>query len=189
MKIKWLIPALSLLVILESVLIVNRLSGETTTFDQKIPGFPTRVGEQKPVSLGFQGDYQAEVGEQSQLKLVMTVNKNIALDGLDVYLKYDPESVEIIGIGPGGDFSHVARNWIEPENERIILSLVEPEVPEGVKFDTGNEATLAIVEFKALRAGNINFEYYDSDEGQGTVIAGQGRQLDFEKENFVLKIN
>ncbi len=187
-KSKWLVPALALLIIIESVLVVNSL-GTSGEFKTKVPSLTKVAEEENPAIISFQGEKEAAVGEESSVKVVMTALKNLNLDGVDVYLKYNPEEVEIIGVDPTDEFSFVARNWIEPEKERVLVSLVEPEAPKGVNFEPGSQTTLALVEFKPLTSGQTTLEIYAPKGAEGTVLAGEGEEFEFSKEDFILNVD
>lgn len=187
-KVKWLIPLLALLVIFESILVVERLSKKASQEEQ--PSLPIELKEEKPVIISWKGENQVVYGDEEEVKVVMTPLKNLALDGVDVLIEYDPEYLEIIGTDPSDKFSYLARNWIEPEKKRILVSMLETDLPEGVSFESGEEATLLTIKYVALKAGQTELKIIGGEDQAGTVLAenGTAQKIPFTSEDFVVTI-
>ncbi len=187
-KTKWLIPALALLIILESVIVVNRLQLNAGTVKDRLTS-PDQVNEaQESALISLEGSEQLAVGEEGTFKVVLTALRTINLDGVDIYLKYDPDVIEIIGADPTDEFSFVGRNWIEPEKQRVLISMVETDAPEGVIFEAGSQTTLATIKLEGLTAEKSRIEVYAPAGSEGTVLAGGGEEFDFAKEDLVLNV-
>jgi hypothetical protein len=187
-KTKWLIPALALLIILESVIVVNRLQLKTGSVKERFSS-PNEINEvQEPAIISLEGENQISAGEEESFKVVLTALKTINLDGVDIYLKYDPDVVEIIGADPTDEFSFVGRNWVEPEKERVLISMVETDAPEGVVFEAGSQTNLSTIKLVGLAAGQTKIEVYAPVGSEGTVLAGGGEEFGFTKEDLVLNI-
>lgn len=186
-KMKWLIPALALLVIFESVVVVNRLTEEGSI--DKNTFLTSRVTRtEQPAAIFFEGDEEINVGETGQVKVMLTALKELNLDGVDIYIKYDPEAISVLGIDPTDRFSYVGRNWIEPEKERILVSLMEPESLSGVQISSQDEVQLALIKFKALTSGKTKMTLFNPEGAEGTVLAGEGKEIDFSKKDLILEI-
>lgn len=186
-KIKWLVPVLAILVILESVIVIDRLSGEQTEVGKKLP-LSKITQTQQPALMTLEGNETMRKGEVGQFKVVLTALEDLNLDGVDIYLKYEPEMIEVLGIDPTERFTYVGRNWIEPEKERVLVSLMEPEKPAGVEVSSGNQMNLALVKFKALSSGKTKLMFYKPEGEKGTVLAGEGKNIDFSKKDLVLEV-
>ncbi len=187
-KAKWLVPALALLVILESVLIVDRLDKQGITIKDKLPSIKKVAENQEPVIVSLQGDQDLNVDEDGEVKVILTALEELMLDGIDVYLKFNPDRIEVIGVDPTDKFSFVARNWIEPEKNRVLVSLVETKSPNGVQFEAGSQTALSVVKFKGKVPGKTKLEVYSSEDGQGTVLAGGGKEFKFSKKDLILNV-
>ncbi len=188
-KTKWLVPALALLIILESVIIVNRLEKDRLVQQEAVSRPETIVAETQPAIISIQGQEQLLLGEEGSLSVVLTALENLNLDGVDLYLKYDPSKVEVISVEPTDRFSFIGRNWVEPEKERILISLIESDLSTTVDFDSGSQTVLAEVKFKPITSGQAKFEIYNPLEAPGTVLAGQGSEIGFTKNDFTLNID
>jgi hypothetical protein len=187
-KTKWLIPALALLIILESVIVVNRLQLKTGSVKERF-SLPEQINEvQEPAIISLEGDNQINAEEEESLKVILTALKTINLDGVDIYLKYDPDVIEIIGADPANKFSFVGRNWVEPEKERVLISMVETDALEGVVFEAGSQTNLATINLVGLTAGQTKIEVFAPAGSEGTVLAGGGEEFSFTKEDLVLNI-
>ncbi len=187
-KVKWLIPVLALLIILESILVVKNTQVNQAQVKERLP-LPQSTQLQTEAEVSLQGEEAVNLGETSQMKVVLTAKETIMLDGVDVYLNYQPNMVEVMGIDPSEKFSYAARNWIEPEEKRVLISLVEPSTMEGVEITAGEEVSLAVIEYKPLAAGRTEFVIYNPGEARGTVLAGQGKEYSFTKEDLRIRIN
>jgi hypothetical protein len=186
-EMKWLIPALALLIILESVLVVNNTELGRREIQEKIP-FAKSTQTQEKAIISLVGEEIIELDQPSQVEVVLIANDKLFLDGVDVYINYDPSKVEVLGIDPSEKFSYVARNWIEPEEKRVLISMVEPSVMEGVEISAGEEVSLAVIEFKPLDIGRTDFNIYRSSEAKGTVLAGQGVEYSYSKKDLTVKV-
>lgn len=188
-KLKWLIPLLSLLVIFESVLIIQKLG--KNELEEASSGVEEMVAEEDLVSISFSGIKEISEGETGEISAAMRLFKNVFLDGADILIEYDPEYLEIVGTAPSDKFSYLAKNWIEPEKKRILISMVETEIMEGVYFTAGEEVNLVTIEYIALKPGETTLKIIGGKDEVGTVLAenGTARKIPFSKEEFILNIN
>lgn len=192
-KAKWIVPVLATLVILESILIVRKISVKTTgglgekTGEAPVSVFPE---EEKSVTISLVGEEEIAVGSENEIKVAMTTLESLNLDGVDVLISYDPEYLEIVGIDPSDKFSYLARNWIQPEKKRVLVSMVETDEPEGVFFESGGETTLLLIEYIPLRPGKTTLEIVGGEGGAGTVLAenGTAQKIPFNKEGLEIAI-
>jgi hypothetical protein len=185
---KWLVPVLAVLVIIESVFIVQKLSNqEKDNWADQDKDLPTSLqpGKEQQTMLALQGSKTVQQGEQGQVEVVMTPYQQLSLDGVDVLIEYDPEMIEILGTDPSDRFSRVGRNWIEPENQRVLVSLVQ--LDQVVNFEAGQETTLLTLSYEAKQAGQTSLKLKRADAG-GTNLVGQGNEYPFQAEDLSLNI-
>lgn len=189
-KIKWLIPVLAILVIFESILIVQRLSRKASDQLPGESGLPS-LPEKEMVVIAFGGLNEAVVGQESEVAVAMVPLKSVALDGIDVLIEYDPEYLEIVGTDPSERFSYLARNWIEPDKKRILVSMVETDLPAGVNFEPGEEVNLVVIRYLPFQKGKTGFRIIGSETEAGTVLAenGTAAKIPFSSEDFGLTIS
>jgi len=184
---KWIIPALSLLVIFESVFIVKLVvsSSHQTVSDQPVEKENTLNYSAK---IALIGNSQVDRGEVENLQVVLTAEEELILDGVDVYLRYDSAGMDMLTVVPTDEFSIVGRNWIEPENERILISLIEPEENNQVRLTTGQKLILADISYQAVMEGMTELKIVKSGQAKGTILAGQGEKYDFITEDLAILI-
>ena len=190
-KIKWLLPVLALLVIFESVLIVQKLNANKSKESLiKEGALPTELQQENAAQISFSGESTAVLGQEGQVSVVMLPIGNLSLDGIDVLIDYDPEYLDIIGITPTDKFSYLARNWIEPDKKRILVSMVETDLPTGVSFQAGDQVTLLTISYLAKKAGTTSLTIVGGVNEAGTVLAENttAKKLPFTSENIDIVI-
>jgi hypothetical protein len=185
---KWLVPVLAILVIVESVFIVQKLSKqkgeEWTNVEESLPT-SLQPGKEQQTVLALEGQKTIQQGEQGQASVVMTPYQQLSLDGVDVLVEYDPEYIEVLGTDPSDRFSRVGRNWIEPEKQRVLVTLVQ--LDQVVNFEAGQKATLLTLSYQAKKAGQTSLKIKKAQAG-GTNLVGQGNEYPFQAENLSLTI-
>jgi len=185
-KAKWLIPVLAILVVFESVLIVEKLERKTTETGKEQP---EKQQEETVLSLSLSGNESVSLDSEEEVKFTATPFKDLNLIGVDLLLEYDPEYLEIVGNIPTDRFSYIARNWIEPEKKRILVSLVENEKQEGVILSAGEEINFLTLKYKALKQGGTEIRII-GEEQEGTTFAEKGtaKKIPFETKNLMINI-
>lgn len=185
---KWLVPVLAVLVIVESVFIVQKLTKQQgEEWVDKDKSLPTSLqpGKEQQTVLALEGNRTIQQGEEGQVSIIMTPYQQLSLDGVDVLIEYNPEYIEILGTDPSDRFSRVGRNWIEPEKERVLVTLVQ--LDQVVDFEAGQEATLLTLSYRAKQSGQTSLELKKAQAG-GTNLVGQGNEYPFQTENLSLTI-
>lgn len=163
------IGLLSVLIIAESIWLVDKLQRQTVDRVQKtdVPASPTSSSSvQLPrVAILLQGPDKVAVGEEFEIEVFLQGLQNISIESLDVYLNYNPEFIQIIDqdqtapgiqveISPDNPFTTVGRNFAEPENKRIILTYLMLEANQKVVLQNQEKIILAKIHAKGLAAGN-----------------------------------
>ncbi|MFH1561044.1 MAG: hypothetical protein ABID04_00490 [Patescibacteria group bacterium] len=193
-KAKWLVPVLAVLVIFECVLVVDKVSKRQVGNEATPSGQPTLIEElesEPRVSLMFRSPQAVAVGQPTEVQIIMTPLEKVALDGVDLVFEYDPEYLEITGTVPSSDFSLVSRNWIEPEKQRVVVSMLEMDKPEGVVFEPGQETVLLTVSVTAQKAGASSLNLVGVEDKAGTVLAENttAKKVPFTSEELILIAN
>ena len=185
-KAKWLIPALALLVIFESVMIVQRLDKGKEPIS-----LPAKIEEEQGSALiAFKGESQASEEVEGMVEVAMTPLKSFLLDGVDVLIEYDPKYLEILGTDPSDRFSYLARNWVEPEKKRVLVSMLETELVEGVYFEAGEEVVLTTISYLPKKSGETSLKIIGGLDETGTVLAenGTAQKVPYSSTDFKLTI-
>jgi hypothetical protein len=194
----WVVFALSVFIIYESVVIIDRLSNR----DEAILVPP----RQEDVSKKSSGQVDSEVlisitdsgagwfaGKTGRLQVVFTPLKDISLDGLDLLLEYDPESLFIESLETTDLFDTVARKLIQPENNRVIVSLFELTKKEGISFSSGDKVVLLTIDAKPKTGVKSTFvkliNKTESQPGSQLIEAKTGEQILFSESQYLVNIS
>ncbi len=185
---KWLVPVLAFLVIIESVFIVQKLSqqqiGDWEEENKSLPA-SLQPGKKQQTVLALKGEDNIEVESQGQVRVVMTPFEQLSLDGVDILIEYNPDYIDILGTDPSDRFSRVGRNWIEPQKNRVVVTLVQ--LDQAVNFEAGQEVTLLTLSYKALKKGETTLKLKQAEAG-GTNLAGLGKEYPFQTEDLSLTV-
>lgn len=186
-KAKWIIPVLALLVIMESVLIVQRVSDKKKGITpESVTG---EVEQEKVIMISFSGDQEIEMGKEGQVTVKAAPLKNLNLDGADILIEYDPAYLEVLGTSPTDKFTYTARNWIEPEKKRVLVTMLETELPEGLALTAGEEINLLTISLKSVKSGETTLKVINGeDSGTGFTENGTAKRLPFSAEDFEIVI-
>ncbi len=179
----WAILAICILIIGESVWVVNKFVSQTSFSSptEKVKELVQPQAEKsKEVEISLQGESQIAVNELTELRLKIKGLQEGKILGADFVLNYDPELVKIVdqdatkagtqvktfetGLG------EVARNLVEEEKGRIVISLVNLN-EEGAAIKQDEEFTLATIGFVPLAEKDIKFAFQLADNEEiGTKI-------------------
>jgi len=181
---------LSVLIIGESIWLVNRLN-KSASQEGKVRE-KTAVEEIAPfVGLALDGPQQVKAGEKFQVVLGLQAEENFTADGMDLVLNYDPKLLGVVNVDVDQTlFKTVGRNLVEPEKERIVVSLLNLETgaESGVKVSKGIKDQLLTITFTALKAGTtqVSLEIPQVTVPTGTKIieTKTGKELPFTKEDL-----
>jgi len=186
---KWLIPVLALIVIFESVLLMQKADTKLRLANKSgLSNFLQPAKEEK-VKLSFRGDQRVTVGQESEARLVLTTLEDLNLVGVDLLIKYNPQAIKIVGTDPTDKFSSLVKNWVEPEKERLLVTMVEQNPAKEVVFKAGEEVALLTIKYLPLIDGESFFEIV-SQETTGTVLAQVESEdgVAFSTESLKLKL-
>jgi len=194
----WVILALSVFIIYESVTITDRLSdkneptanlsGQTASPD----GSSSQADSEALISIVDSGD-EWTFGKTGKLQVVITPLKDLDLDGLDLLIEYDPESLSIESLEATDLFDTVARKLIQPENSRVIVSLFELAKKEGVFFPASDKAVLLTLSVKPkIKSGSTFVKLVNKTEsqpGSQLIETKTGSQILFSESRYLVNIS
>jgi len=186
---KWLIPILAIVVIFESVLLMQKADTELRLANKKGISRLLQPAKEEKVKLSFKGAERVTVGQEQEARLVLTTLEDLNLVGADLLIKYNPQAIKIVGTDPTDRFSSLVKNWVEPEKERILVTMVEQNPAKEVVFKAGEEATLLTIKYLPLIDGESSFEII-AQETVGTVLAQveSEKSVSFSAEDLKLKL-
>ena len=161
----WLIFALSLLVIGESVWLVGILDkGANNSLYRKLASQTTlplvKQKQQPPVAeISLETAKPIVAQTMGQAQLILKVKKDIKFQGLDLFIEYDPREARIVdddasqsGIQVDAiskPIGQLARNLVDSKQGTIILSWVQLN-PQGTELMAGDRVKLGTISFYPL---------------------------------------
>lgn len=161
--IKILVPVLAVVVLAESVILISRFNKRQTILplqNQTSRTNPTATGEVKNgiYTISISSDKTSyKVGEQGTVTVKMTGSEARSLDAIDLYVKYDPKSIDASGLSfdkklPVPSFSKVSTI------KSLLVANFLVSNPAGLSLKANESLTLMTFKIKAVKAGTTNFE-------------------------------
>lgn len=191
---EWLIPILAVLVIFQTVVLAGasfnmplprqQAAGRTTA-----PLLITQTrNEEILVKLAFvPANVSLKQGEVSTVDLVLTPQKEIRLDGIDVVLVFDPEVLEVSGVTASKLFSFVSQKKDKVQEGKIYATFLEEE-SDGFSLKEKIKLLSLTIKGKALGTGNLSI--LTAEEGPTTVLVenGTSQKIAFDKEGLEVTV-
>lgn len=191
---EWLIPILAVLVIFQTVVLAGasfnmplprqQAAGRTTA-----PLLITQTrNEEILAKLAFvPANVSLKQGEVSTVDLVLTPQKEIRLDGIDVVLVFDPEVLEVSGVTASKLFSFVSQKKDKVQEGKIYATFLEEE-SDGFSLKEKIKLLSLTIKGKALGTGNLSI--LTAEEGPTTVLVenGTSRKIAFDKEGLEVTV-
>jgi len=192
------IIALCVLIIGEAVWLMGKLEKTARKTGSETPAAlqPTKAEKAAAkAKIVLSGPRQAKEGEEFTVKVFLQVEKSFAADGLDLILSYDPQALKVIdqnakqkgiqiAVADKVPFQIKARNFVEPEKKRILLTLLDLKSKAGVSLRQGEKVALATISFEAQKAGETKVAVQLGDKATQIVEAGTGVLIPLAKEDF-----
>lgn len=163
--IKFLVPVVAVLVIIESVVLVNGAVKKKSELGvnpavEKIPA-------EAEVRLEAAGTSMA-VGEKIKMTLRLSTAKMYAFDAIESYVNYDVGAFEVDNLVFENDLPQPTISKISRDKGMIIVSYLIDE-PAGYKLEAGSGVTLVSFEVTAKKSGSYDFEIATGPTADGSV--------------------
>ncbi|MDD4972665.1 MAG: hypothetical protein PHT07_24810 [Paludibacter sp.] len=194
--IKVLIPLVAVVVVFESIVLVTNLDKGVKTNDssnQATNSAETQVLEASSMELVFATDNQEmKVGKSYDVTLNMMGKEDKKIDGIDLYVEYDPEMVDITNLDfpnkglPVPDFSKVSTL-----KNVIVANFL---IPEEGGFSLNKDEVSSLMTFKVVpkKEGNTMLGINTGDEENQSVTMfvenSTGKSLNFSSNKLEIKV-
>jgi len=195
--IKILIPLIAVVVVFESIVLVTSLNKGTktdTTDNQSTSSAVTQnvSSEVVPIELVFAADStEMKVGKTYKVSLNMMGKENHNLDGLDLYVKYDPEMVNVTNLNfPNKKLPQPTFSKVSTLKSVIVTNFL---ISETSGFVVNKDELVNLISFSVTpkKEGKINFEISTGNENNESVTMfvenSTGKNLTFSSNK--LEIN
>lgn len=181
--IKFLIPLVAIVVVFESIVLVNNLEkptevNQSNKVEEKKPteevvienpviNFDFKVSSKTPTEM--------KLGKTYKIDLVLNSVENKAIDGLETYIKYDPEIFKITNLVSNSKL--VKPEISKIDNEAGMLSnILLIEEREGLTLESGKEVNVLSFNITPLEEGDYSLELSNNsvDKKYDTLIVETG---------------
>lgn len=192
-KNKWMIviiPVVAVVVILEAVVLVSGMMSKTKgQSGGKMTGSTT-----VPVEARMRVTSDKEevaVGESGEVAVVFVDEVGHRIDGIQLYVTYDPEFFEVTDLRAGDGLGRPKLMTVSPKKKMIaVMYLVE--APEGLEVEKGGKVEVLTFKFKALKAGVGAFEVNTGTDGDDLITrvaeTKTSRAVSFSGDKLVIKV-
>ena len=156
---KLVIPVVAVIIILESVILVNNLVRRKRIITVNVPTSEVIVDNaQQSIDLVFATESKdMVVGKSYPVELTMLSSMAKSLDSIALYIKFDPSAFEVTGLSydnklPKANFSKVSN-----QANMIVLSYLVVD-QQGYLITENNPLALAKFSVKPKKVGSFTFE-------------------------------
>lgn len=194
---KFLLPVVAVVVIIESVVVLGRLSKreklERVEEPSQIVKEETEEAAAEPVAaLSFAtAEKKMEVGKEYVVEVNLTGLADISLDAIDIYVSFDPEKVAV------ADDLVFSSSLEEPVFAKVSLKkkviVANFLVTEGSGFQLAEGEVVDLLKFKMtpLQAGEMSLQFATGKEDKDSVTmfveSQTGRQLPWSASKLEVK--
>jgi len=191
---EWLISVLAVLVIFQAIVLVGAsfdllLPRQQATGKATAPFLITQTkNEEILAKLAFvPANVSLKQGEVSTVDLVLTPQREIRLDGMDVVLVFDPEVFEVSSVTVPKLFSFVSQKKDKVQGGKIYATFLE-EDSDGLSIKENTKLLSLTIKGKAL--GTSNLSILTAEEGPTTVLVenGTSQKITFDKEDLKVTV-
>ncbi len=165
------------MIIIESVILLSRSVAKVGPQDLK-------KGSDTPVSLVWEANREVVAGKNEEVVLKMKTEKEVFVDAVDLYIKYDPLQVTVSNVTFDDSFVKPSFNKISQEKGLVVINYLV-SAPKGFGLKTGTGVDLARLKLKYLSEGEVNFEV-----GEGTLVVENesAKVLPFNSDSLIVKV-
>jgi hypothetical protein len=196
----WAVLVLCLLILGESIWVMGKFTDKTSDQSIKAPAIINRQPVVEPeIAVYLEGEAELTQNKLSTLTLGIQGIKEMEVAGVDLVINYDPKTIQLVdsdsetaGIQISTEetkFGNTARNLVEEDRGRIVLSFVnleeEPQVVQGEK------TVLAEISFLPLTKGKVSVSFKKTTENNpGTKIINNKtlEEVEVETKNYSVEV-
>jgi hypothetical protein len=194
----WAVLVLCLLILGESIWVMGKFTDKTSDQSIKAPAIINRQPIVEPeIAVYLEGEAELTQNKLSTLTLGIQGIKEMVVAGVDLVINYDPKTIQLVDSETAGiqisteetKFGNTARNLVEEDRGRIVLSFVnleeEPQVVQGEK------TVLAEISFLPLTKGKVSVSFKKTTENNpGTKIINNKtlEEVEVETKNYSVEV-
>lgn len=192
---KFIIPVVAVLVVVESVVLVGNLGsrnrvGEQGAGEPKVTvSEPTKAAV--PLIVSVKSESQTVgVGEMAKARVEVLPRVAKAVDGVSVYIKFDPTKVKVSGLEFNANLPKPIVGKVSKSGDMVVVNYLIA-AKDGYQLAANLPFNLLTFSYQPLKAGEIDFNLLTSKESKdsATMIVenGSSLSLSFETQNLRVK--
>ncbi|MFZ2153055.1 MAG: hypothetical protein WAV41_03280 [Microgenomates group bacterium] len=195
---KYLVPVIAVIVLAESVLLISRANDKKPVV--VVPAVVAPVVTSEPVAKTGDEDYQivissdvadAKVGESVDVKVSMLGKVEKSLDSVNVYVKYDPNAVDVKTLEFDKKLPEPAFSKVSTLRSLLVANYLISS-PKGLLLPAKDELVLLSFKAKMLKSGTSSFEISTGKEMKesATMIVenGTSKSLTFSANKLMINV-
>jgi hypothetical protein len=196
---KFIIPVVAVLVVVESIILVGNLNTRSSVTDEKpaVTGEPkvavaepTRAAEALQILVETE-EKSAVVGKVARARVEVLPRVNKAVDGVSLYVKFDPSMVKVSDLKFNADMPKPIVGKISKSGDMIVVNYLIA-AKDGFSLVKGVKTNLLTFNYEPLKKGPISFNLVTSKESKDSatmmVENGSSLNLSFEPVNLMINV-
>ena len=178
--IKILIPVIAVLVIAESLVLLSK-SLAPKTGPVQLP-----QSTKQPVTLKWDmATTSLKTGITSEVPLIITSDKDVSIDAVDLYIKYDPSMVTVSDAVTGKTFVTPSFKKVSQGKGMVVINYLVSDAA-GFKLKAGQSIVLVRLKVNYIKQGSTQFSL-----GEGTLVVenATAKVLPFNNDKLVINVS
>lgn len=198
---KFLIPVVAVLVIIESVILVGRLTEKQPMLSDEpevlVEETETETVADEPVMAEVEMVFGVETkqmkrGENYVVRLSVVPKVNVGVDAIDIYVNYDPTGFEVSKLSGGEELIDPAVLLDSKKKPGLLVANYYISQGGGYKLVVGESVEVMSFVVKPLKAGSYDFKVaggqMDKESVTMFVETKTGRVVPVESNNLEVEV-
>jgi len=172
---KYVIPIIAVLVIAESVYLVNSLISSKDSVNKVVDivgqDYMAEETSQEKVMLSVVSDAEDySIGSELTVNVLMVSKEELLADAINLYVSYDPTMAEVSDLVAGEGMPKPTFEKISDKKNMVVMNYYIED--NGLAFEPGEGRILATFKAKILKEGELNFDLSTGieDKDSATMI-------------------
>lgn len=196
---KYLLPVVAIIVVAESLMLMAKVKSPKSVPQNSTPttvavgeqnGTPASVPEVYNISLAADKT-NLKKGEVATVSVKMVGSENKSLDSVNVYVKYDPNLLDVQGLQFDKKLPVPAFSKASTLRGLLVANFLVSDV-KGLSVKAGESINLMTFKAKALKAGSQTFEISTGKEMKESatmiVETATSKQLGFSSNKLTINV-
>lgn len=179
-----LIPVFAVVVIVESLVLISKLTKKPVVVNNNTVVKEIQIN--KPINFVWSKPIETvKTGVTTNLPLsIVSVDKKIGIDAIDLYIKYDPNIVDVLDVSIEKGFPTPSFKKINKDKGMIVLNFLVNDV-DGYVLEKGQTAGLLNIKANFVKSGVVDFTF-----GDATLVVENttAKVLPFNSEKLVVNV-